>query len=158
MFLLTPTPIYGNTIPRLNWIRGYRNKIDYIFNSKNRISLFNMYLRQNDFEERYTPDTTVGLNSSASQAQLSPEYRSTWTIQDIYNATLHGEHQLSGNRVKVDWSGVYSIARKQTPDQAWYSFDETITSSNGKVISDDSTVKYIPNGTGNVVTHRLAAQ
>jgi hypothetical protein len=119
---------------------GLQNKIDYIFNSKNRISLFNMYLRQNDFEERYTPDTTVGLNSSASQSQLSPEYRSTWTIQDIYNATLHGEHQLSG-KVKVDWSGVYSIARKQTPDQAWYSFDETITSSAGKVISDDSSVK-----------------
>ena len=151
---LTPTnnnlPAFSDSYVRQYDTRttrlGLQNKIDYVINNKNRISLFNMYLRQNDFETRYTPDSTVGLNSSASQVQLNPEYRSTWTIQDIYSATLHGDHQLS-NKVKLDWSGVYSIARKQMPDQSWYSFDETITSSNGKVISDDSTVSQ---GSGTV--------
>ena len=119
---------------------GLQNKIDYVFNRRNTISLFNMYLHQNDFESRYTPDTTVGLNSSATQSQLSIENRSTWQIQNIYNATLHGEHQLS-DRVKLDWSGVYSIAKKQLPDQASYSFDATVTTDAGKVVSVDSTIK-----------------
>ena len=125
---------------------GLQGKIDYVFNGRNKISLFNLYLHQDDFESRYTPDTTVALNSSATQAQLSPENRSTWTIQNIYNATLHGEHQLS-NKVKFDWSGVYSIAKKQVPDQSWYSFDATVDYGAGKITQIDSTVTL---GTGTV--------
>jgi outer membrane receptor protein involved in Fe transport len=124
---------------------GLQNKIDYVFNSRNTISLFNLYLRQNDYESRYTPDTTVGLNSSATQSQLSIENRSTWQIQDIYNATLHGEHQLSSKLV-FDWSGVYSIAKKEVPDQASYNFDAKVTRANGgKTVTVDSTISQ---GTG----------
>jgi outer membrane receptor protein involved in Fe transport len=124
---------------------GLQNKIDYVFNSRNTISLFNLYLRQNDYESRYTPDTTVGLNSSATQSQLSIENRSTWQIQDIYNATLHGEHQLSSKLV-FDWSGVYSIAKKEVPDQASYNFDAKVTRANGgKTVTVDSTIAQ---GTG----------
>jgi outer membrane receptor protein involved in Fe transport len=124
---------------------GLQNKIDYVFNSRNTISLFNLYLRQNDYESRYTPDTTVGLNSSATQSQLSIENRSTWQIQDIYNATLHGEHQL-GSKVVFDWSGVYSIAEKEVPDQASYNFDAKVTRANGgKTVTVDSTISQ---GTG----------
>jgi len=119
---------------------GIQNKIDYVFNANNKISLFNLFLHQADNEMRYTPDTTVGLNSSASQAQLQIENRSTWTIQNIYNATLHGEHQLS-SKVKFDWNGVYSIAKKETPDQSWYNFDATVKKSGGKITEIDSTVK-----------------
>jgi outer membrane receptor protein involved in Fe transport len=119
---------------------GLQFKVDYIFNQRNKISLFNLYLHQNDLESRYTPDTTVGLNSSSTQSQMTVENRSTWQIQDIYNATLHGEHQLN-NKVKLDWNGVYSIAKKQLPEQAWYSFDATVTSSGGKVTQIDSNIR-----------------
>ncbi|HTI89689.1 MAG TPA: TonB-dependent receptor [Puia sp.] len=119
---------------------GLQGKIDYVFNARNRISLFNMYLHQTDNEVRYTPDTTVGLNSSPGQQQLSVENRSTWQIQDIYNTTLQGTHELS-SKVKVDWSGVYSIAKKELPDQSWYSFDATVSKTNGKITSIDSTIK-----------------
>lgn len=123
---------------------GLQNKIDYIFNGKNKISLFNLYLHQNRYETRYTPDTTVGLNSSAGQSQLVVENRSTWQIQNIYNATLHGEHQLS-NKIKFDWSGVYSIAKQELPDQASYTFDAKVLSNNGKITQVDSTISQ---GTG----------
>ncbi len=125
---------------------GIQNKIDYVINSKNVISLFNLYLHQNDYESRYTPDTTVGLNSSATQSQLSIENRSTWQIQNIYNATLHGEHQL-GRKVVFDWSGVYSIAKKEVPDQASYNFDAKVTrnSGAGHQVTVDSTISQ---GTG----------
>jgi len=118
---------------------GLQFKVDYIFDQRNKISLFNLYLHQNDLESRYTPDTTVGLNSSSTESQMTVENRSTWTIQDIYNATLHGEHQLS-DKLKLDWSGVYSIAKKQLPEQSWYNFDATVTSSGGKITQIDSTI------------------
>jgi hypothetical protein len=119
---------------------GLQNKIDYIFNSRNKISLFNLYLHQVDNEARYTPDTTVGLNSSSAQSQLSIENRSTWQIQNIYNATLQGEHLL-GSKLRFSWSGVYSIAKKELPDQSWYNFDATVKRTAGKVTEIDSTIK-----------------
>jgi outer membrane receptor protein involved in Fe transport len=126
---------YSNQTNRI----GLQNKIDYIFNARNKISLFNMFLHQVDNQVRYTPDTTVGLNSSATQAQLSIENRSTWQIQNIYNATLHGEHQLS-DKVNFDWNGVYSIAKKELPDQSWYSFNATVDRAGGKITQIDSSV------------------
>ena len=118
---------------------GLHNKIDYVFNSKNKISLYNLYLHQNEFETRYTPDTTVGTNSSQTSKSVSVEYRSRWQIQDIYNATLQGEHLLSDN-VKLDWSGVYSDARNQVPDMASYNFNANVLlNSGGKVTQVDSS-------------------
>ncbi|MDR3715058.1 MAG: TonB-dependent receptor [Puia sp.] len=152
-----PTPSPNTLNPSDAYIRQYstqtnriglQNKIDYVFNSRNKISLFNLYLHQNEYESRYTPDSVTGLNSSATQATVTPEYRSRWQIQNIYNATLHGDHQLS-DRVKVDWSGVYSIAKQEIPDMATYKFDLQVQREGGKIISADST---IPVGTANVMT------
>jgi TonB-dependent receptor len=123
---------------------GLQNKIDYVFDQHNKISLFNLFLHQTDEEMRYTPDSIVGLNSSATQAAVTREYRSTWQIQNIYNATLQGIHQLS-RKVRLDWSGVYSIAQKETPDQSWYNVGATVYRSNGKNTSETDSV---PTGKG----------
>jgi TonB-dependent receptor len=128
---------------------GLQNKFDYVFNSKNKISLFNMYLHQNEYESRYTPDSTVGLNSSASQVYVNPEWRSRWQIQSIYNATLQGEHQLS-DKFRLNWSGVYSIATQKIPDMATYNYNEQVTMSGGEITNVANT---IPAGTSNVITH-----
>lgn len=156
-----PSPAPNTLNPSDSYVRQYstqtnriglQNKIDYVFNRKNKISLFNLYLHQNEFETRFTPDSaTAGLNSTATQTTIKPEYRSRWQIQDIYNATLHGDHQL-GNKVKVDWSGVYSIAKQQIPDMATYKWDEEVYYSGKGTI--DSIKNTIPPGTVNVVTHR----
>jgi outer membrane receptor protein involved in Fe transport len=119
---------------------GIHNKIDYVINGRNKISLYNLYLHQNDFETRYTPDTTVGTNSSNSSKSVQVEYRSRWQIQDIYNATLHGDHQL-GKQMKLDWSGVYSIATKKVPDMASYNFNANVKlDPSGKITQIDSTL------------------
>lgn len=149
---LNPSDSYVRTFStRTNRI-GLQNKIDYIFNDRNKISLFNLYLHQDQYETRFTPDSsTAGLNSTATQTLVNPEYRSRWQIQDIYNGTLRGDHQL-GNKMKVDWTGVYSHAKQQIPDMAtytWQQFDYRETS--GK---SDSIVNLVPTGTSNVVTHR----
>jgi outer membrane receptor protein involved in Fe transport len=152
-----PTPAPNTLTLSDAWIRQYstqtnrlglQNKIDYIFNTKNKISLFNMYLHQNEFETRYTPDSTVGLNSTPGQTFVEPEWRSRWQIQNIYNATLQGDHELS-SRVRLNWSGVYSIATQKIPDMATYKYDEYVYTNNGEV---DSISKIIPVGTENVMT------
>ena len=116
-----------------------QNKIDYVFNNKNKISLFNLYVHQNEFQSRYTPDTTVGTNSSATSKSVDVEYRSRWQIQDIYNATLQGDHQLS-NQLKLNWSAVYSIAKSQVPDMATYDFNANVLyNAAGNITQIDST-------------------
>ncbi|MFC4233206.1 TonB-dependent receptor domain-containing protein [Parasediminibacterium paludis] len=118
---------------------GIQNKIDYVFNSKNKIALFNLYVHQNEYQTRFTPDTTVGTNSSAASRSVDVSYRSRWQIQDIYNATLQGDHQLS-SLVKLNWSAVYSIAKSQVPDMASYNFNaNVILDPSGKVTRVDST-------------------
>ncbi|PSL47961.1 TonB-dependent receptor [Chitinophaga niastensis] len=115
------------------------NKIDYAFNDRNKISLYNFYVHQNEYQTRYTNDTTFGTNSSAVQKSVDIEYRSRWQIQDIYNATLHGEHQLS-NKVTFDWSGVYSIAKSNVPDMSIYNFNGNVLfDGNGKATKTDSS-------------------
>jgi TonB-dependent receptor len=149
---LNPSDSYVRTFStRTNRI-GLQNKIDYIFDSRNKISLFNLYLHQDQFETRYTPDSSsAGLNSTATQTLVNPEYRSRWQIQDIYNGTLRGDHQLS-NKVKVDWTGAYSHAKQQIPDMATYTWQQFVYREiSGKV---DSITNTVPSGTSNVVTHR----
>lgn len=111
------------------------NKIDYAFNDKNKISLFNFYVHQNDYQTRTTQDTTYGTNSSGANKDVDIEYRSKWQIQDIYNSTLHGEHLL-GNKVKFDWSGVYSLAKNQIPDLSTYDYNDEVTfGPSGKIVN-----------------------
>ena len=131
---------------------GLQNKIDYVFNSRNKLSLFNMFVHQDSYETRFTPDSsTAGLNSTATATTISPEYRSTWQIQNIYNATLQGDHHLS-DRVSVNWTGAYSIAKQELPDQATITWNEFVVRDvKGNI---DSISNTIPNGTSNVVTHR----
>lgn len=137
------TPVFTNAYERqystqTNRI-GLQNKIDFAINGRNKISLFNMYVHQNEFQTRYTPDTTVGTNSSAVSRSVDVSLRSRWQIQDIYNATLQGDHQLS-DKFKLNWSGVYSIAKSQVPDMATYDFNANVLlDASGKVTKVDST-------------------
>ncbi len=90
---------------------GLNAKLDYVINSKNKITLTNTYVKLNDYQTRIVYDT-VTLNSLVDNWQ-----RSSWNYQSIYNATLQGYHTLS-NSLKADWSLVYSTASNNTPDQS----------------------------------------
>jgi len=123
------------------------NKIDYIFNDRNKISLFNFYVHQNDYQARFTQDSTYGTNSSGTAKDVDIKFRSKWQIQDLYNATLQGEHRLS-NKLKFDWSGVYSIAENRIPDLSGYDYNEEVKfGSNGQIVSDTL------NAYGSHITH-----
>ena len=120
-------------------LTGINNKIDYVFNSKNKISLYNFYLHQNEYETRFTADTILGIESTGGIKQVNDEYRSTVTKQNIYNGTLKGEHQLT-NALHLTWTGVYSIAKRDQPDQASYVEENDLHLNNaGAVTQIDSS-------------------
>lgn len=118
---------------------GVNAKVDYVFDKRNKISLYGMYLRSDEYIARLTADTLgLGLNSTAQSKQVTISDRSTYTRQNIYNATLQGDHQLADN-FKFNWSGVYSLAKRDQPDRTDFSFDQnTAVNAQGAITSRDS--------------------
>jgi len=110
------------------------NKWDYRFNDKNKISLFNLFVRMDEYQARYTVDTNVATNPG----QITFNTRSRWQIQSIYNSTLQGDHQLK-SYLKINWSAVYSFAKQQIPDQA--DFNTTNVAVNGILQQPQNYVK-----------------
>ncbi len=114
---------------------GIHNKIDYAFNDKNKISLYNLYIHQSEFESRFTSDTLgLGLNSTGLSKQITISNRSMLTKQNIYNSTLHGEHWL-GNQWRLNWDGVYSQATRHQPDRTEFFYDANKTLNNSGAVT-----------------------
>ncbi|EHQ30772.1 TonB-dependent receptor [Mucilaginibacter paludis] len=103
---------------------GLHNKIDYVFNSKNKISLYNLYVKQNEYQDRFTADSDLITTTSKQGITYRTLNRTTWTYQNLYNSTLQGEHQLT-DKLKFNWNGVYSIAKRNMPDQVEYQINHT---------------------------------
>ncbi|MBB5635272.1 outer membrane receptor protein involved in Fe transport [Pedobacter cryoconitis] len=102
---------------------GIHNKIDYVIDENNKLSLYNLYIHQNEFESRYGADTLgLGLNSTGLSKQITLASRSTLTKQNIYNTTLHGDHRLN-DKLRFNWDAVYSIASRHMPDRTEFSYD-----------------------------------
>jgi hypothetical protein len=101
---------------------GLHNKFDYVFNNRNQISLYNMYIHMNEFQTRSTYDS-VYLNRLADYLMRSRTMR-----QSIYNSTLRGDHTLS-SQFRLNWTGAYSIARNNMPDMAEYDYQSGVVQS-----------------------------
>ncbi|PTQ97857.1 TonB-dependent receptor [Mucilaginibacter yixingensis] len=102
---------------------GLHNKIDYKINDKNKLSLYNLYIHQNEYTSRYTSDTLgLGLNSTNLSKQITFENRSQLIQQNIYNSTLHGDHVITNN-LRFNWDGVYSSASRHMPDRTDFQYD-----------------------------------
>ena len=91
------------------------NKIDYVFNDRNRIALYNMYINMKEFETRQTFDS-VYLNHLSDNLMRSHTLR-----QNVYSSTLTGDHRL-GDLFSVNWVGSYSRANGAQPDWAEYDY------------------------------------
>ena len=104
---------------------GINNKFDYAINDRNSISLYNLYVRQYEYQTRYTVDSAA----SANVGTFDILNRSRLVKQSIYNSTLHGEHRLNSS-FRLDWSAVYSVAANAAPD--WAEYDITNSASQAK--------------------------
>ncbi len=105
---------------------GLHNKIDYVFNKNNKISLYNLYLKMNEYQSRYSVDSVLAIQRTGpGSGNVQITNRSRWQQQSIYNATLQGDHQLTNN-FKLNWNAVYSIAKFAIPDMAQYAVDHAV--------------------------------
>lgn len=105
---------------------GVHTKLDYILNSKNKISLYNVYLKSEETQNRKSIDTSLSIGrSGVGTGNTYKLYRSRYIKQSIYNSTLQGEHQLN-DFLSADWSAVYSLAKSATPDWSEYQTVERV--------------------------------
>ncbi|MEJ2904647.1 TonB-dependent receptor [Pedobacter panaciterrae] len=125
---------------------GFHGKLDYAFNENNKLSLYNAYVDLNNIQVRdeKSTDFSTGYEPAAGKAQLEYATRSRVTEQQIYNSTLHGDHQIIPDKLKISWSAVYSSAKNEVPDNT------TITLSGKRENFIDTRTVAKTNGT----THR----
>jgi TonB-dependent receptor len=101
---------------------GIHTKLDYQLNSRNKIRLYNAWLRMGNYETRTIWED--GLRDAGNEKTLENHFRGQVNVQQIYNSTLQGEHILS-DKFTFDWSMVYSYAQQEMPDNS-----QVITVSN----------------------------
>lgn len=116
---------FGNPRPRLSKYQrrrysveqeraGIHNKIDYQISPSSKISLYNVFLHLQNNETRIIEED--GLRDP-NLPNLEFNLRGQTNIQQIYNSTLQGEHNI-GDRMSADWSLVYSMATNEFPDNS----------------------------------------
>lgn len=106
---------------------GVHNKLDFRINTNHKIALYNAFIGSRSAQVRYSATTDLGTNYNPSVGNSSETYetRARLNIQQIYNSTLQGEHQL--NAFRIDWSGVYSFAKNNRPDQTFVKLENIRT-------------------------------
>jgi len=105
---------------------GVHNKFDFQIDKNNSISLYNAYFELNKYVSRYLVQTSL----STGVGNMDFYERSQTQLEKIYNSTLQGNHYLTKS-IKLDWSGVYSKAWANNPDEALL---HTASSDFGKTI------------------------
>lgn len=97
---------------------GFHGKVDYAFNENNKLSLYSAYMNLLSFQTRESVSTSFSSDykPETGDAKLSYSSRSRKTNQQIYNATLTGDHKLVPGKLKLHWAAVFSSARNEIPD------------------------------------------
>ena len=99
---------------------GIHTKWDYRLNKNHKISLYGAAIGLVDRQTRNRVDTIlkIGRGQGPGTGRIELRDRSRQQYQNIYNATLQGDHKMGA--LKVDWSAVYSVAAQDNPDMAQF--------------------------------------
>jgi len=108
--------------------------LDYVFNKKNKITLYNVYTQMTQVETLMKYDTA----NSDKNSELDPDLRTQVTYEHIYNSTLKGTDTLAHN-LALDWTAAYSRAWANTPD--WT--DLSLAGSVGSPVTTFSTTTTV---------------
>ncbi|HEY4337053.1 MAG TPA: outer membrane beta-barrel protein, partial [Puia sp.] len=102
---------------------GTHVRLDYRLNDQNKISFYGGYMNLMRQEFRNVSDTNLELNRvGPGFGRVSNSNRDLREVQQIVNFTLKGEHALGANFF-LDWTGAYSKATLNKPDEATLSWD-----------------------------------
>lgn len=122
---------YSNQQARL----GLNFKLDYDFNQANKISFYTLYMQLEDWQHRQ-----MLSNQMTKFGDVGMNDRSVYRVQNINSFTLHGDHALT-DRLKLDWSGAYSIASSKTPD--WTNLSVTYRTAPGADGQPVESARYV---------------
>ena len=111
---------------------GIHAKVDYYFNQKNKLSLYNLFVRLDEAQHRHYHNPFPNLVLDSGMITSDIHDRSRFTTQRIYNSTLRGDHALS-NSLKLDWTFAYSTATSNTP--GWSDMNVRYRYDSGKLNS-----------------------
>ncbi|OIP82590.1 MAG: hypothetical protein AUK44_07420 [Porphyromonadaceae bacterium CG2_30_38_12] len=102
---------------------GVHAKLDYIFSKKHKIEWYNFLVANEVSQIRQTNSTNFKFfyNPANGDLDLSYQTRMRSTNQQIFASTLQGEHTL--DKLKFNWTAVYSQAGLQRPDQMYIELD-----------------------------------
>ncbi|MFA6060898.1 MAG: TonB-dependent receptor, partial [Taibaiella sp.] len=128
---------------------GVHAKVDYHFNAKNKLQWYNAYLTLSNIQVRDAVEqqlTYGGYDPVKGNATLSYSTRSRLTQQRIYNSTLQGEHILL-DKLKVQWSAVYSRATREQPDNTTISLYGTEQNFAQQITFPDNSKRRWENNT-----------
>lgn len=102
---------------------GTHLKLDYQLDDKNKLSFYGGYMNLMRQEFRNVSDTNLELNRvGPGFGRVTNSNRDLHEVQQIANITLKGEHVL-GSNFFLDWTGAYSKATLNKPDEATLGWD-----------------------------------
>ncbi len=102
---------------------GLHARLDYRFDDNNKISLYAAYLNLMREEFRYSSDTNLLLHRvGPGYGRVTNSYRDLYDQQRIVHTTIKGEHRL-GKDFSLDWTGSYSKATLNRPDEGTLNVD-----------------------------------
>lgn len=126
--------LYSNEQARL----GLNLKLDYALGERSKISLYGLFMQLDDKQHR-----TVLQDQLTQIGDVTTTNRSFFRRQKVYNTTLQGDHILL-DRLKLNWSAVYSVANSQTPD--WQDLSITYRKTvdvNGKPVTSATYINPV---------------
>ncbi|MDR0394784.1 MAG: TonB-dependent receptor [Tannerella sp.] len=99
---------------------GLHAKSDYHFSTRHKLQWYNAYMDFTNAQVRDNANTdlSIGYNPLQGDYNVSFDTRFRVNRQQIFNTTLKGIHLFAGDRLKIDWSAVYSNAFGKTPDNS----------------------------------------
>ncbi len=107
---------------------GLHAKMDLKINSRNKIDLYlaSVDLRNREVRDRIDTILSIGRGQGPGTGRIELRERTRQTNQKIYNSTLQGTHYVS-RLLKLDWSGVYSLATNDDPDMLQLQWETSVT-------------------------------
>lgn len=116
---------------------GLHAKLDFKFNKNHKIEFYNAYISSSDAQVRQSTSLSFKLyyEPEVGNGDYSYQTRTRLTEQQIFASTLQGEHKLF-KKLSINWTGVYSKAELQRPDQAYVNLDNLRSNYVDKIYAD----------------------
>ncbi|MFZ4454630.1 MAG: TonB-dependent receptor domain-containing protein [Bacteroidales bacterium] len=116
---------------------GLHCKMDLRLSKYHKLKWYTAYMNLSNIRirDQKSIDLDVGYNPSVGDYNTSYSTRFRYNEQSIVNSTLHGEHGLLNEKLKIDWNAVYSKAGSNSPDNAIVNTKGSVRGGVEKLIS-----------------------